>query len=460
MKTRQAVFASLGLSVLFLAVYGGTNWLTSLRTDVGILYFGWEKHIPFVPWMIIPYMSIDVFFVAAPFVCRSREELNTLVRRIGFAILVAAACFLIFPLRFAFDHPPVTGWLGVLYREFRGFDRPYNLLPSLHIALGTILVAHYSQHSRAWLRALLWPWFGLIFLSTLLIYQHHVIDVIGGFVLAVWCFYLFRETPIGLPVQSNWKVGSYYGVGAILFAAVGLLFGLWGFLFLWPAASLAVVAVAYFGIGPGIYRKTADRIPFSARALLWPCLIGQRLSLAWYRRQCRAWDEVTTGVWIGNKLSDAGAEEAIRQGVTAVLDLTAEFDEAKPFLALPYLNLPILDLTAPSPEQMAEMANFIRRHAASGILYVHCKAGYSRSAAAVGAYLLTHEPGATVKDVLRCMRDSRPSIVIRTEIDSVLSRFHQSLQCASSCAQDGPVGAHSQTSPRFIPRRKLASSSC
>ena len=426
MKTRQPVFASIGLSLLFLAVYGGTNWLTALRTDVGVLHFGWEKHIPFVPWMIIPYMSIDLFFVAAPFFCRSPEELSTLVKRIAFAILVAAACFLIFPLRFACEHPPVEGWLVVVYRMFRGFDRPYNLLPSLHVTLGAILVAHYSCRSSAWLRAILWPWFGLVFLSTLLTYQHHIIDVIGGFALAAWCFYLFRETHARLPVQSNWRVGSYYAAGAILAAAVGLPFGLWGVLFLWPASSLAIVAAAYFGLGPGIYRKAAGRIPFSARILLWPCILGQRLSLAWYRTRCRPWDEVTPGVWVGRKLNDAEASEAIRRGVTAVLDLTAEFSEAKPFLALPYLNVPVLDLTAPPQAQLAQAANFIQQNAWNGIVYIHCKAGYSRSAAAVGGYLLESNCAMTPVGALRRLRQSRPSIIIRTEIESALRRFHDS----------------------------------
>src|ERR1044072_962871 len=90
------------LSALFLVVYGTCNWITSLRTDIGTLYFSWERHIPFVPWMIIPYMSIDLFFIAAPFLCKTDHELRTLSNRIVLAILVAGLCFLLFPLRFAF----------------------------------------------------------------------------------------------------------------------------------------------------------------------------------------------------------------------------------------------------------------------------------------------------------------------------------------------------------------------
>ena len=63
------------------------------RGDVGTWYYAWERFIPFVPLMIVPYMSIDLFFVAAPFVCSTPDELRILARRIAFAILVAGVFF-------------------------------------------------------------------------------------------------------------------------------------------------------------------------------------------------------------------------------------------------------------------------------------------------------------------------------------------------------------------------------
>ena len=174
-------------------MYGATNWLTSLRTDVGTWYFAWERWIPFVPVMIIPYMSIDAFFVAAPFLCRERAELKLLAARITLAILVAGTCFLLFPLRLVGERPDAPGWLGDLFRWFCGLDQPYNLCPSLHIALRTILAELYARHTRGPLRVALHTWFTLIGFSTVLTYQHHVVDVIGGFVLATVCFFVFRS---------------------------------------------------------------------------------------------------------------------------------------------------------------------------------------------------------------------------------------------------------------------------
>ena len=87
--TLRAVKTSVLLSVLFLVVYGTANWMTSVRADVPTWYATWELAIPFVPLLIVPYMSIDLFFVAAPFLCASRCEIAVLVRRLVFANVVA-----------------------------------------------------------------------------------------------------------------------------------------------------------------------------------------------------------------------------------------------------------------------------------------------------------------------------------------------------------------------------------
>lgn len=128
-------------------------------------------------------------------------------------------------------------------------------------------------------------------------------------------------------------------------------------------------------------------------------------------------------VLIGRKLTNHEAAEAVSRGVTAVLDLTAEFDEAKPFLKLHYCNVPTLDLTAPTQEQFRTMAEFIAKHCTNGIVYVHCKIGYSRSAGAVGAYLLASGCVDSVDEALAAMRVVRPSMIVRPEIISGLQEL-------------------------------------
>ena len=53
------------------------------------------------------------------------------------------------------------------------------------------------------------------------------------------------------------RLGGSYAVGAIGLAAVAVWLAPWGLLALWPALALAVMAVAYLGPGPRVFRKRA-----------------------------------------------------------------------------------------------------------------------------------------------------------------------------------------------------------
>ena len=421
----RAALTAAALSVLFLVVYSGCNMLTSLRSDVGTIAFAWERHTPFVPLMIAPYMSIDLFFVLAPFLCTSDGERRRLAGRVVMAILVAGLFFLVFPLRFAFERPVASGALGALFDWFRAMDLPFNLAPSLHIALRTILAELYHRHTRGALRVALHGWFFLIGLSTLLVWQHHIVDVVTGFILGGFCLIAFRETEADAPraLVPNPRIALYYVVAAALTLLLGWLLRPWGVLALWPMLSFGTLAAAYLRLGSSVFEKRDGRLSLATRFAFAPVLFGQRVSLRHYSRQCRPWDVVAPGVWIGRVLSDTEAAHAVSRGVTAVLDLTGEFDEARPFITARYRNMPVLDLTAPSPGPLRAMAEFIEAESARGTVYVHCKIGYSRSAAAIGAWLLHFGRAQTADEAIAHLRRVRPTIVIRPEMQRALSEF-------------------------------------
>src|SRR5262245_1841120 len=202
------------------------------------------------------------------------------------------------------------------------------------------------------------------------------------------------------------------------YVALGVVLGLlswatwpWGAILVWPITAVALVALGYFILGPSIYRKQDGRLQFSSRVVLAPVLLGQYLSWRYYKRQGDRWNAVAPNVWIGRWLTDAEAADAIGQGVVAVVDLSDAFSEAAPFLATTYRHLPVLDLTAPTPEHLAEAVAFINEHSKRGIVYVHCKIGYSRSAAVVGAWLLANGRAKSADEAIAQLRAVRPSIV-------------------------------------------------
>jgi hypothetical protein len=100
---------------------------------------GWERSIPFLPWTILLYVSIDLLYIASPFLCRTRHELRTHVGRFTLATAISVVCFVLFPLRFGPVRPEVHGIPGLLFDLLGLVDQPYNQAPSLHVSLLVIL---------------------------------------------------------------------------------------------------------------------------------------------------------------------------------------------------------------------------------------------------------------------------------------------------------------------------------
>ena len=141
----------------------------------------------------------------------------------------------------------------------------------------------------------------------------------------------FANATDATAVVPNRRIGILYGVGALALSCLAIVFWPGGVALLWPAVALAIAAAGYFSLGAGIYRKRDGLIPLSSWFALAPVLVGQYLSLRYYRRHCRDWDAVTPNVWIGRALSRREAAAAVEAGVVAVLDVTAEFSAADAF---------------------------------------------------------------------------------------------------------------------------------
>jgi protein-tyrosine phosphatase len=74
-----------------------------------------------------------------------------------------------------------------------------------------------------------------------------------------------------------------------------------------------------------------------------------------------------------------------------------------------------------------------------GVVYVHCKIGYSRSAAVVGAYLLACQECRTAEEAVARLREVRPTIIIRPEAMEALhvfARRHSDVKALAFAAEN------------------------
>lgn len=170
--------------LLFTAVYGGADWVTGLRERQHV-HMPFELQIPFVPAAVIGYMSLYGLFAMAPFILRTRGELRALAGTLAAAIVIAGVCFLLLPAEAAFEKPTdLGGWQG-LYDIADAINLDYNLVPSLHATLAVICIDLFARRAGAAAAIALWAWGVVICASTVLLHQHHLLDVGAGLFLAL-----------------------------------------------------------------------------------------------------------------------------------------------------------------------------------------------------------------------------------------------------------------------------------
>jgi membrane-associated phospholipid phosphatase len=430
----EALAVATGLSLLFFPVYGICNILAARMGDAGVIFAEWERRIPFVPAAIVPYWAIDLLFFSAPFLLATRFALRTHAARIVAATFLSAAFFLAFPLTFAWPRPPVPGALGFLYGTLDTFDKPHNLFPSLHVAYATILWPVFGTLRRPW-RFFFHAFLVVIVASTLVTWQHHVADVVGGFALGLVCHLLFPgSAPDAAPGgRRHFRTGLAYLAGAACCAAVAFRFPA-AWILAWPAFALAWVAAAYLGLGPAAFRKSGGRLSLAARILLAPVLAGSWLNWRLRGGLRPAWAEVAPGLFVGRALTEAEAASLRSLGVVRVVDLAGELCEPRALRELAYASFPVLDLTPPADRTLREAVDFLR--AGPGPAYVHCAIGLGRSAAVAAAYLLATGAARTVDDAIATVKRGRPGAVFPGAVRAALEPF-----ASANTVNPNPAGA-------------------
>jgi membrane-associated phospholipid phosphatase len=172
-------------SLWFALIYAGAWYITDLRTLRVPVHMEWEQNIPFWPASVIVYESMLIIFATPPFILRTPRELQSLGLTLSVVVLIAGIGFLLFPAESGYAPIPedLGIWTWPVQTAMTLNLRTYNMAPSLHVALSVTCVAANANHARATGKTLLWLWALAIALSTLLLHQHHVVDVVTGWLL-------------------------------------------------------------------------------------------------------------------------------------------------------------------------------------------------------------------------------------------------------------------------------------
>lgn len=179
---------------LFFPAYFGAGYLTDGDGRALDLYASAELEIPLVSWMILPYLSLFTLFLL-PLFHMSPGEMRALSRQSSLSLVVGGVCFLLIPGNLGYPPREVTDWTQPVYDLLAAVDTRHNLVPSLHVAFAALIVLAVARSAPLPLAAFYYAWLALLSASTLLVHQHHVIDVVTGFALAAAARRVFPLPP-------------------------------------------------------------------------------------------------------------------------------------------------------------------------------------------------------------------------------------------------------------------------
>ena len=181
---RLRIVSAVLFVVFALLLYDSCNVIAGWRETSRCLAFPWELDIPRINWFVLPYLSIDVLLALSPVFTRRYDEWRTLLRRLFWVFAISCAVFLVIPFRCAYPRSIPDDWTATLFQLLHFTDLPFNQAPSLHISeaiiMAPVLLARLPHMA---LRVALIVWLVLGSLGTVLVHQHHVLDLISGAIL-------------------------------------------------------------------------------------------------------------------------------------------------------------------------------------------------------------------------------------------------------------------------------------
>ncbi len=212
------------------------------------------------------------------------------------------------------------------------------------------------------------------------------------------------------------KMVKYYLALSTLLILVAIYTPFWplSLALYWSGAALIAVSAAYVTGYPQIFRKQEDgRIPLYIRWLFIPFLIGVQLYNIYARKTDKVPNiqKITEQLYLGTRLTGSDIEKLKNQGIDCILDVTAEFDSLD-WTAyrydVAYLNVPVLDHTSPTEEQLTTAINWLEQHQQlNRKILVHCALGRGRSVFVMAAFLLASKQSKTIEEAMHTIQSVR-----------------------------------------------------
>lgn len=229
--------------------------------------------------------------------------------------------------------------------------------------------------------------------------------------------------------------GTWYTAGGLALLVPALLVPshVVKFAFLWCALVCFYIGLGYFfSFTRLLFKNDRGIIPWPVKIALLPFFAGTYFC-NWISRQTSddpAFQEISTGLFIGRRILPADLGDLETHGINAVLDVTAEFDALSLTVEdtpIEYLNVPIFDHSVPKLRHLHKaVAQIDKWRSDNKTVLVHCALGRGRSAMALLAYLIYRKPDTTTRELLEAAQAIRGSIAPNFRQLRMLEKYRNS----------------------------------
>ncbi|MBF0103860.1 MAG: phosphatase PAP2 family protein [Deltaproteobacteria bacterium] len=149
------------------------------------LMLPYEDRIPFLPFMVIIYLSVYLLPVGIILSIYRKGRIFKIMIVFTLALFIHTLFFIIMPVEYSLR--PVVNIPSEILHQLMLFvysvDAPINTFPSLHVSVAFISYYIIRRYRPQWSRGVLMLAIAIA-LSTVLVKQHYILDVVSGFLIA------------------------------------------------------------------------------------------------------------------------------------------------------------------------------------------------------------------------------------------------------------------------------------
>lgn len=191
------------LTIAFLVIYQSLLYLISKLTPIKttILTSTIDSRIPFIPYFIYFYILWYVMLFIVPYLLykSDKEIFKKYFVSTFISITIAGLIYILFPTSIVRASINGSGITNFIVKFIYLIDTPImNCFPSMHCIISFLFIfsvigCRNLSNKYKWVISILSC---LIVISTLLVKQHVVVDVISGFIISSFVYFIVCKTKI------------------------------------------------------------------------------------------------------------------------------------------------------------------------------------------------------------------------------------------------------------------------